>query len=168
MRKAISALAAGLLIAALIFFNLPEAREAGGSAVGETLPDFSVTCVNGDPFTLSAQRGKVTVINVWATWCGPCIQEMAGFDRLQREYPQDVAVLMLHSELVTEDVTAWLSGYDYDLAFAVDEEGRIAALLGASDLLPQTVILDRAGKVIYNRAGAMGYEALRRLTAEGF
>ena len=62
-----------LLGAVLLLVNRPEGKHAPdpGSQVGEQLPDFTVQCVDGSSFTLSEQRGKVVVINLWATWCTP-------------------------------------------------------------------------------------------------
>ena len=158
-----------LLAAALVFFNLPEwkAEEpAVGAAPGELAPDFSLTCLDGSTFRLSETRGRVTVLNLWATWCGPCVKELPAFDRLQQERPDTVSVLAIHSDLVTEDVEAWLADYDYSLAFAVDETGSVISALGGTAALPQTIILDASGRVTYNQVGSMTYEKLAALAAE--
>lgn len=162
-----------LLLAALVLFNLPP-REAErlpdtaaesaplGHAPGERLPDFTLTDLNGEVFSLSACRGKTVVINLWATWCAPCVKELPHFERLQRER-DDVAVLALHSDLVTEDVAAYTARTEFDLRFAVDETGDIIRMLGGSTTLPQTVVVDQNGVVTYNRVGSLSYEALREL-----
>ena len=155
-----------LLAAVLIFVNLPAGSPPAGAQEGEALPDFSVTCVNGEEFRLSDERGKVVVINLWATWCTPCVRELPAFDRYQKEHPTEVAVLALHAPPVTADVAEYLSAFDYGIPFAVDADGEIAALLGASDVLPQTVIVSPDGIVTYNRSGALTYEALEALAAQ--
>ena len=149
-----------LLAAVLVLVNLPEAEKAPGARVGERLPDFTVSCLDGSSFALSGQRGKVVVINLWATWCTPCVKELPNFDRLSRERGEDVAVLALHSPPVTADVAEYLSAFSYTMPFAVDETGELAALLGASTVLPQTLILNGEGLVTYNRVGALSYEEL--------
>ncbi len=177
-----------VLACALVFFNLPSAAAPSdgesaplaaaeafvsdapaGCRVGEQLPDFSILQTDGQEFTLSRYRGRVTVINLWATWCGPCVKELPYFDSLQRRYPEGVKVLALHVSPVTDDVNAWLSGYDYGIAFAVDEEGGVAPLLGASALLPQTLVLNARGEVTYNQTGSVTEELLEELVraAEG-
>lgn len=166
--------ALAVLAAALVFFNAPapvppEAAEvyAGdvpeGHAPGERLPDFALDCMDGGRFALSDHRGQVTVVNLWATWCGPCVKELPNFDRLPREYPGEVAVLAIHSDLITDDVGAYLSNYDYEIPFAVDASGDVIRALGGSTLLPQTVIVDRSGAVTYNEAGSLTWEALSGL-----
>ena len=154
-----------LLAAVLIAVNLPgkPADAPAGHEPGQRPPDFTLATLDGGAFTLSGQRGRVTVINLWATWCGPCVRELPHFDRLRLAYPDDVAVLAIHSDLVTEDVAAYLALYDYGIAFAVDTDGAVIASLGGSTMLPQTIVLDRSGIVTYNRVGSVTYEALEEL-----
>ena len=133
---------------------------------GEQLPDFTLARTDGDAFTLSQYRGKATVINLWATWCTPCVNELPHFDRLQKQHPDDVMVLAIHSNLITDDVSAYLSAFDYGIAFAIDADGEVIAALGGSLMLPQTIVLNRYGEVIYNKTGSVTYEALEELIAE--
>ena len=169
-----------VLAAALVCFNLPAGDRPAetpaedteytsdapaGFEPGERPADFSLTQMNGDEFTLSQHRGQIVVINIWATWCGPCVKELPYFDRLQREHP-DVAVLAIHSDLITDDVDAFLAGTDYQMAFAIDSTGEVIASLGGSTMLPQTVVLDRSGEVVYNRVGSVTYETLEGLLEE--
>lgn len=173
-----------VLAAALVYFNLPSsplfaaapdiaptvdpltqyASDAPlGHQVGQQLPDFTIIQTDGQEFALRQYRGKVVVLNLWATWCTPCIKELPHFDRLQQNYPDDVKVLALHSDLITDDPLSFLSNYDYQIAFAVDEGGQIIPALGGSTMLPQTVVLNPRGEVTYNRVGSVTYEALEEL-----
>ena len=173
-----------ILFAALIFFNKPDTMLSEvapatpppvdllaeyvtdapfGHEVGEQLLDFTLTQIDGADFILSQHRGKVTVINLWATWCTPCVNELPHFDRLQKDYGNDVSVLAIHSDLITDDVQAYLSNYDYGIAFAIDESGAVIASVGGSTMLPQTIVLDRYGVVTYNKVGSVTYEALEEL-----
>lgn len=157
------ALALVLLAAVLVLANLPrKAAAPAGSQPGEQLPDFSIVCLDGSTFTLSAQRGRVVVINLWATWCTPCVQELPQFDRLQKERG-DVAVLALHTPPVTADVPSYLAAFSYTIPFAVDEDGSLSEQLGAQTVLPQTLIVGPDGVVTYNQAGALDYETLTSL-----
>ena len=133
---------------------------------GEQLPDFDLACMDGSTFTLSEYRGRVVIINLWATWCAPCVAELPHFDRLQAEHPDDVAVLAIHSNLITDDVAGFLSDKDYGLDFAVDETGDVIAAVNGSTMLPQTVVIDRYGVVTYNKVGSVSYEALSQLLEE--
>ena len=160
-------MALSLLIAVLIFVNLPEKTETlAGAAVGEQLSDFRAVCMDGSEFEIQKQRGKVVVINIWATWCTPCVKELPHFDKLQREHPSDVAVLALHAQPVTTDVAEYLSDYSHEILFAVDEDGSLGAALNASTVLPQTVIIDPDGIVTYNQSGSLNYEKLKELVTD--
>lgn len=153
-----------LLAAVLVFANLPDEKPLPvGSAVGEKLPDFSLACIDGYEFRLSEHRGQVVVINLWATWCTPCVRELPYFDRLQKEQPEQTAVLALHSPPFTADPAEFLSAFSWQIPFAVDEDGRLSDALGASTVLPQTVILSPEGLVTYNQVGSLTYEKLTEL-----
>ena len=144
----------------------PEAGLPEGNAAGQRLPDFTLTQTDGAVFRLQAYRGKAVFINLWATWCDPCLREMPYFDRLQREHPEDAAVLAVHSGLILEtDIPGFVSQLGYDFPFAVDESGDFTALVGGSMALPHTLVLDRNGVVIYNRPGPVTYEVLEELLA---
>jgi len=137
-----------------------------GYEPGMTAPDFSVALIGGDEFSLREQRGKTVVLNFWATWCTPCVEELPYFDELHRNYGENVAVIALHSHLVTEDVEAYLENFDYAMHFAVDESGDIIRAFGGSTTLPQTVVIDPEGVVTYNELGSVSYEKLYSLVFE--
>ena len=149
------------LIAVMIFVNFFNAKPSKeGSPTDGQLQDFSIKCLDGTEFSLSGQRGKVVVINLWATWCIPCIDELPNFDRINSEYPDKVSVIAIHTTPVTTDVAGWLSDYDYGMRFAVDGEGDLSEILNPSSVLPQTIVIDGEGNVVYNKTGSLSYEEL--------
>ena len=160
-----------LLCAALLWFNvldpsLKTAEAAVGAEVGMRLGDFSVECLDGTSFHLADTRGKVTFINLWATWCTPCVRELPYFDALYRSHGEDVAVLAAHSSLVTDDPAEYLSDKGWTIPFAVDSGESIWPLVNGSSALPQTIVLDRDGVVIYNQKGSVTPELLEALYAQ--
>ena len=178
-RIAASAVLAALLIAALILTNLPAKQtvpeetpaveESGvpvGHEVGQRLPYFTLTTLDGGEFHLASYRGKIVVLNLWATWCGPCVKELPYFDALAQAHRDDVAILAIHSDLVTDDVGQYLSAYDYSFPFAIDETGEVIASLGGSTMLPQTIVINEAGVVTYNLVGSVTAEKLEMLVNE--
>ena len=139
--------------------QVPEGHEPGMLGPGFTAPLYG-----GGSFDLADTRGKVTVINFWATWCTPCVNELPYFEQLHQTYGEDVAIVAIHSSLVTDDVDAYLALYDYTIPFALDESGIIESY-GGSTMLPQTIVLDRAGVVVYNQVGSVTYEVLDSLVS---
>ena len=137
-----------------------------GNQIGMTAPDFTVPLYGGGEFTLSAHRGKVIVVNFWATWCTPCCAELPYFNSMYENFGDNVAIVAIHSDLVTDDVAKYLSGFDYTLPFGQDETGDVGKLLGVSTMLPHTIIIDANGVVTYNAAGSLNYEELQALVAQ--
>ena len=169
--------AAALLVlaGALVFFNLPDEpapdpipeRAVDGLPVGKEVgmlaPDFTVPVYGGGEFTLSSNRGKTVIVNFWATWCTPCCQELPHFDELLANHPEDVAIVAIHSELVTDDVEGYLSGFDYQMPFALDETGDVITSFGGSTMLPQTIVINSDGVITYNAVGSVTYAKLESL-----
>lgn len=156
------ALAVCLLTGIMVIANLPRNEAATveiGSEVGMRAQDFTVPCYDGGVYSSAANLGKVQVINFWATWCGPCVKELPYFDQLQANYADKVSVVAIHSDLVTEDVAAYLEKLSYTIPFALDDAGVLTGF-GGSMMLPHTVVLDENGVIVYNQVGSLTYEAL--------
>ena len=171
------ALAALALV--LVICNLPSGEEPAaiapavedglpvGSRVGMRAPDFTVPLYGpeGGTFTLSEHRGKTDILNFWATWCNPCVAELPHFAELQRSHPQEVTVICVHSELVTDDVERFLSGHDYGMYFALDAEGTVFPAYDGSTMLPQTIVISPDGIITHNAVGSVTYPLLEALLA---
>ena len=134
-----------------------------GYEVGQQLEDFTAECLDGSTFRLADYRGKIVFINLWATWCTPCVQELPYFNALYQEN-EDVAVLAIHSPFVTDDPAGYLADKGYAFSFTTDsEDGRLFAIVHGSATLPQTIVLNRSGEVVYNRVGSVTMEVLEAL-----
>lgn len=135
-----------------------------GYEVGCQLGDFEIECLDGSIFRLSDTRGKVTVINLWATYCGPCVGELPHFCELRREHEGDVEIIAVHANLTTEDVAAFVDANGWDIRFAVDDGNEtVFGIVNGSLALPQTIVLNRRGEVVYNRVGSVTPELLAQL-----
>lgn len=169
--------AIAVLIGALVYYNFidvekkpdPPTDVTIGYEVGQTAPDFTVKLYGSDgSFTLSENRGKVTVVNFWATWCTPCVQEIPYFDMLAKDRP-DVSVIAIHGSS-TRDVNAFIESNwaGHVLTFAQDNlEGATCLtyqLLGGKSTWPMTVVVDEEGVVLYNSTQSFhNYEDLKTL-----
>lgn len=158
------AAALAVLATVLVCFNLPDNTAVmPAETQQETAPDFTAPLYGGGEFTLSEHRGNVVVLNFWATWCTPCVAELPYFEEIYKNYGDSIALVAIHSDLITDDVEAYLAGYDYTMPFALDETGDIIKAFGGSTMLPQTVIIDADGNVTYNAVGSVTYEKLESL-----
>ena len=154
------------LVAVIIFVNFFGKKNiTTGAAEGEILNDFSITCLDGNDFRLSEQKGKVVVINLWATWCVPCVDELPNFEKISDEFSDEVSVIAIHSTPVTTDVSGWLSDYFFNIPFAVDEDGSVSEILNVSTVLPQTIVIGKDGVVTYNKSGSLTYEELYNIVS---
>ena len=136
-----------------------------GTAVGEQLADFSVKLLDGSTFHLSDYRGKVVIINMWATYCGPCVQEMPLFQSFLSEHEQDAAILIVHASDPLTEVDEFLEDKGITLPCAIDSlDDYLYTLCGASpSLLPHTIVLNRYGEIVYNHTGSMSETLLDEL-----
>ena len=141
--------------------NLDIPQNEIGYEVGMYAPDFSAPVYGAaEQFLLSQHRGKIVIINFWATWCTPCCNELPYFDAVYRRYGDEVMVVAVHSNLVTDDVAGYLNKFDYVMPFALDETGSIITNYGGSTMLPHTVIIDERGVITYNAVGSLTFEEL--------
>jgi thiol-disulfide isomerase/thioredoxin len=135
-----------------------------GYEVGMQLQDFTLTCLDGSEFHLADTRGKVTFINLWATYCTPCVKELPHFDALYREHEDDIAMLAVHSSMVVDEPADYLADKGWTIPFAVDtDDDMLWEIVNGSTTLPQTIVLNRRGEVIYNQKGSVTPEMLAAL-----
>lgn len=136
---------------ALLTTQVPVGKDPGMLA-----PDFSVPVYGTDiPFVLSEHRGRRVIINFWATWCTPCCNELPYFDEAYQQHQENATIIAIHSDLVTDDVEAYLSRFDYQLPFALDQTGEVIKQFGGSTMLPLTIVIDENGIIVYNAVGSV-------------
>lgn len=138
------------LLAFLGFRLWPQVAAGFGvaSSASRQAPDYQYTTVTGDTGSLAGLRGKVVLVNFWATWCPPCRVEMPGFQQVYEEHRDDgFVVLGLSTDARGEDhVRQFLAegGYTYPVAMA---RGSIGRDFGGSSMLPTSYLIDRQGRV---------------------
>lgn len=125
--------------------------------IGSSLPDFSVTGLQGHPLSSSELRGKVVLIDFWATWCQPCKKEMPGYQRLLDEYGSRGLIVMgfkFDNMPDMEDPLQFANGIGvrYPLAVATDD---LKQSFGGIEGLPTTMLYDRQGIL---RMKVIGFE----------
>jgi thiol-disulfide isomerase/thioredoxin len=137
------------------------------------LPDGVFVTQDGASHHLSEFKGRGMVVNLWATWCAPCVAEMPSLDVLSKALaPQDIAVLPLSSDRGGADVVqAWYQAHGITaLPVLLDPRGALATAFNARGI-PTTVIIDQNGRAVARLEGAANWadpEAqllIRKLTA---
>jgi cytochrome c biogenesis protein CcmG/thiol:disulfide interchange protein DsbE len=134
---------------------------------GEPAPEFAVRDLGGRTLTLADYRGKVLVVNFWATWCPPCREEIPDFIAAYKELrPRGLEILGLSVDtLPPQDLREWVEavGVNYPVALATRE---VVAAFKPGGYIPTTIVIDAKGRVRYRNVGPMGKESLARLFRE--
>ena len=123
-----------------------------------------MTDLDGKNFRLSDYEGKVVVLNVWATWCGPCRREVPDFIAMNADYRgrdvEIVGVTMEDERNTEESVKNFVKGYKVDYRIGWVDLDAYKALLEPGYQIPQTYVLDRRGRQLYK---FVGYAAAGRV-----
>lgn len=149
----------------------------GGSApvpapealLGQRRPEFSLVDAAGNRVTAADFDGHVLLLNFWATWCAPCVEEMPMLSRLQRDYSgRGLRVVGITvDDPVRARAFAQDLGLDYPLLFGTGEAMLVGRRYGnASGMLPFSVLIDAAGVVRWTHLGAVRREQLETQLAE--
>lgn len=119
-------------------------------------PDFTLKANDGSNLRLAEQRGDIVLLNFWASWCGPCLQEMPELDRLAKKFqPLGVQVWGVNVERDSAAAKAYLNKVQVQFPILFDSENTVSQAYSV-EAMPTTVILDKAGQV---RAVHRGYKA---------
>jgi len=184
-------LALAVLGGALYYFNFVDGRDktptpedttqsdtTAEGDTGEPLPprgnEVGTLCVStelslytgGESFAVDQNRGKVTVINFWGTWCGPCIAELPHFEEVAKTFADTVTVVAVHSNYKAPTAAEWIAkNYpDTSILFAQDPDdgvnGAYYTALGGEGDFPMTIIVDARGVITFTRRGSLTHDEL--------
>lgn len=174
MRKltALAASVATLALIALLGWYVFDARPVTSAAEpvalrsGRVATDFTISLFAGGTFRLAEQRGKVVVVNFWASWCPPCKEEAPVLERVWRAY-QDKGVVFVGIDVwdTEADARAFMERYGITYPNGPDPTGEIAVEYGVTGL-PETWVLDREGKLVRRWIGALNDRLLTAFIEE--
>ncbi|HEY4039456.1 MAG TPA: TlpA disulfide reductase family protein [Burkholderiaceae bacterium] len=150
------------------FFVHPLACAAtpGEVPVGGVLREATLQGLNGPPRRLAEYRGRPLLINVWASWCGPCTEEMASLERLAwTEDRAPFSLIGISTDDYPDKALAFLSRSNATIRHFIDHDLQMENMLGASTI-PLTVLVDAQGRVVDKIYGARQWdspESMRRI-----
>ncbi|HEX7375044.1 MAG TPA: TlpA disulfide reductase family protein [Steroidobacteraceae bacterium] len=132
-------------------------------AVGRPLPDVVMSGLNGPPRTLSSYRGRPLIINVWASWCGPCRAEAASLERLAwGEAGNKYVVIGISTDDDRDAASKWLQSSNATVSHYIDSRLVLEHMLGAS-AIPLTVLVDAGGRVVARFSGARQWDSVESI-----
>jgi len=192
--KILSAIAAGMLLVAIGLLAYPGQQGTGGVsesaapaaddgqvsinppaggtvAAGKLAADFQLHTLDGTAVSLSSLRGKVVFLNVWATWCAPCREEMPSIETLYEEFSKDRDFVVLAVSQDSEGrnmVDSYVRKNGFKFPVLLDPQNKVGDAYDVSGI-PETFIIDRTGRIVAHHVGPYDWaqpemrDALREL-----
>lgn len=129
------------------------AMQAGAVGLKDEAPDFTLKSLDGGNLRLEEYRGQVVLINFWASWCGPCRQEMPILDRLHHRYEDTgFAVLGVNVEGEAAPAQEIVDKTNVTFPILIDDGQHVSEMYNL-EAMPSTVVVDRDGVVRYIHRG---------------
>lgn len=149
----------------------PDAAPTAGVQADRPAPDFSLTLFDGSTFSLADQRGKIVVMNFWASWCGPCQEEMPVLEQAAAAAPADVVFVGVGAKNDQDDKARQFAT-DHGVTYAIgrdtaggdkirgqiEQDYRIPAY-------PATFVIDAEGNIAFNKMGQISADELDQAIA---
>lgn len=149
-----------VLIAAL-YPNQGAQLRGPDQVVGAALPEFSGPLVSGGNLRLQALRGRPMLLNLWATWCGPCRREMPALEQLAKSRAGLLAVVAIDQGEDATTARAFARRFGVTFPVVVDTTQQLGTLLHLAGL-PSSFFIDRDGIIRSAVDGEMTYEVMRK------
>ena len=144
-----------VFVASVLGAILVTIGRAGGAEV-KAAPDVSLQTEQGAPARLAAFKGKVILVDFWASWCAPCKTSFPALEALHREFaPRGLAVLAVNLDERRKDADGFLSAHPHTMPVLFDPNGGAPAAFGVKGM-PSSFLIDRAGIIRFTH---MGYTA---------
>jgi thiol-disulfide isomerase/thioredoxin len=135
----------------------PPPEPVDPTAVGSLMPDFNAKLLDGKTFDVKEHRGKVVLLNLWATWCGPCRAEIPELLALSSKHAAnglEIVGVSLDDSSAESAVRDFAKEQKISYPIALDPDGKLANDFRTS-VIPTTVLVDRGGKIRWRRIGAI-------------
>jgi pSer/pThr/pTyr-binding forkhead associated (FHA) protein/peroxiredoxin len=139
--------------------SLAQLVRGSGRHAGQLARDFVLLDLQGKSVSLSNFRGKLVLLNFWATWCGACRSEMPSLENLYRNLRQDSRFVVLTVSVDQQGSSAvqpFLQQSGYDFPVLLDQNGQVSSEYDVSGI-PATYIIDGAGEVVWDCAGSLDW-----------
>lgn len=146
------------LIISLSLIPLTASATPGEVVIGDILRDGPMQGLTGKSLMLSDYRGKPLIINVWASYCSPCLTEMGSLERLQKHYSRDISLIGISIDDYPDRAKDFLSKAKTTFPHYIDHELKMENMLGA-DTIPLTLLIDAQGRVLHKVRGAREWDS---------
>ena len=170
-----------VLLGSLVYYNfidkppvMPEGYEVGNSCPSSGVDIIDANGLTGEKFNPAENTGKVTVVNFWGVWCGPCLAELPEFAQASAEFKDSVTIFAIHTVEDADKAPKYVGEFnaqykESNIIFGLDTPSDPSAIispdayfqmLGGTDTMPMTVILDANGVITHRFSGKISHETL--------
>ena len=133
-----------------------------GAEVGDRVPEYSAPDLAGQQISLASQQGKVVLVHVWATWCGPCRVEMPPIQAVYERYRERgfnvLAIAIDAGPGYREDVEEFVDELGLTFPILLDPDARVSRIFQTVGV-PETFVLDREGRIVKRLIGASDWNS---------
>ncbi len=152
IKKILAAYVILLFSAVLCSCTRPPSEPESMLQVDSPAPKFKLPSLSGGEMSLDQFKGKIVMLDFWATWCGPCRMTMPLLEKLQKEYPNDLVLLAINLQESKDVVSDYVRKQGIDSRVLLDEEGSVGAVYG-TESIPMQVLVDKNGIVRHVQIG---------------
>jgi peroxiredoxin len=138
-----------------------EARPSAGAVVGQPAPAYAAPTLAGDTLSLADLQGQTVMLNIWATWCAPCREEMPSLEALQRQYADQglrVVGVSIDSRSAAGEVRQFLDQNGITFTILHDADERVTRTFRTMGV-PETYLIDREGRLVRRWIGKIDAES---------
>jgi thiol-disulfide isomerase/thioredoxin len=127
--------------------------QAENDMIGQPAPDFELAAMDGTNLSLADLKGKVVVLDFWATWCGPCRMTMPEMEKLQKQHPDDFVLLAVNLGESMELVASYVEQQRLEARVLLDLDKRVGSAYGTSSI-PVQFVIDKGGILRHTQVGS--------------
>lgn len=132
--------------------------------VGQNAPDFNLKDINGEQVSLSSFKGKVVLLNFWATWCPPCKEELPALNRLQQALKnKGFVVIAVSTDRSASDAREFIRKNPANFIIALDSNLDVSKNLYKVFMIPSTFLIDKRGIIVKRYFGVQDWAGKKML-----
>jgi thiol-disulfide isomerase/thioredoxin len=145
-------IACAILVFSLMGLSACGYRPGTRVDIGQSAPSFSLSDLDGHEISLENFKGKIVLLDFWATWCGPCRMTMPVVEKLSKEYRDDMVLLAVNMQESKDVVEKYAFEQAISSQILLDEKGTVSATYGAY-AIPMQFLIDKSGIVRHIQTG---------------
>lgn len=148
-----------LLGLGILYYESKQYERGMVAVIGQTAPPISLTNLQNYDVELSDYKGKVVIVNFWATWCPPCLEEIPSLVSLNNKFKKDDFVLLavsIDNKIGVSDMTNFAIAHKMDFQILLDPTGGTAKRYGTSKI-PESYVISKQGIIVKKYVGAIDW-----------